>query len=192
MRRGCKRKGKTYHRNACTVMICPLSHLIQLSSQCFSTGPSFCSPTCQPLSAHQFNSPHPLSFLWSLITPAYRLSSQFTQCQIVLGSARLTLSSVLVSQAVSGLIPRYRPCLPSAPDNGFCLRPASLPSAHFDSLLAPKVCPPRIQCDIYKLSIKNLLNKSHYRLCVLHLGPLPTRYMYQSCTWSPWRSPCHV
>ena len=156
MRRGCKRKGKTYHRNACTVMICPLSHLIHLSSQCFSTGPSFCSPTCLPLSAHQLSSPAQLP----LITNHPGIQTFLSVHSV----PDCPMSSVLVSQAVSGLIPRYRPCLPSAPDNGFCLRPASLPSAHFDSLLAPKVCPPRIQFDIYKLSIKNILNKSHYRL----------------------------
>ena len=51
------------------------------------------------------------------------------------------MSSVIVSPAFSGLIPRYQPCLsptcllclgdrlPSTPDNGSCLRPACLLSA---------------------------------------------------------------
>ena len=42
--------------NILAVMISPLSHLKHLSSQCFSTGLSFSSPGCLPLSAHHSNS----------------------------------------------------------------------------------------------------------------------------------------
>ena len=112
------------------ILFSPLSHLIHLSSQC-STGPSFSSSECLPLSAHQLSSPVALICLWPPINSAHRHPSPFTQVQYQIVLCHLYESlqrfpdwfpSVTDLPALSRWL-----TLPSAPDNvlsSLCPRPA--------------------------------------------------------------------
>ena len=107
----------------------PLSHIIHLSSQCLSTGPSFSSPACQPLySSAQL--PSPVCAQLPLINnqPCISLLSSLHARLFYVVST--SISSVFQTDSLLSTLPVpdlpalplfWWSTLPSAPHNGSCL-----------------------------------------------------------------------